>query len=322
MDRPSATASGVDRWVGVELRHFAAFRAVAEEASFNRAATRLGYTQSAVSQQVAALERILGQRLFERVKGASGVTLTEAGQVLFRHTRDLGALLASAQADMEAFSTGALGSLRIGAFQTPGARILPEILSEFLVVRPHTDVRLRESVTDHELLDELERGELDLAFAALPLRDGPFHVMPLVEDAFLLLARGGLPVGQDGYLAPAAEPTPLPLVSFASCPAADAAIEYLRRHGFEPNLRLRSDHNETLQRAAGLGLGAALVPRLSVVPGGDDALQRVPLPPDAPKREIVLVARSDRELPPAALIFADLAGRVCGTLADGRDLAA
>jgi DNA-binding transcriptional LysR family regulator len=321
MKRSGASASGVDRWVGVELRHLAAFRAVAEEASFNRAAARLGYTQSAVSQQIAALERILGERLFERLKGASGVSLTEAGKVLVRHTRNLGALLASAQADMEAFSAGALGSLRVGAFQTPGARILPEILREFFVVSPGTEVRLRESVTDHGLLDELEEGELDLAFAALPVRDGPFVVTPLVEDPFLLVTRTAPPVGADGFLAPARHRVSLALVTFASCPAAEAAIAYLRGLGYEPDLRLRSDHNETLQRAASLGLGAALVSRLSFVSDGE-GLRRVALPPEAPTREIVLVSRSDRELAPAAEIFSELAKRVCGRLVDGRDLAA
>ena len=321
MKRSGTVPAGVDRWVGVELRHLAAFRAVSEEASFNRAATRLGYTQSAVSQQIAALERILGERLFERLKGASGVSLTEAGKVLFRHTRDLGALLASAQADMEAFSAGALGSLRVGAFQTAGARILPEILSEFFAISPRTEVRLREAVTDHGLLDELEEGELDLAFAALPVRDGPFLVSPLVEDAFLLVTRAALPTGADGCLAPARIRAPLALVTFSSCPAAEAAIGYLRRLGYEPDLRLRSDHNETLQRAAALGLGAALVPRLSLV-SGDDGLKQIALPKDAPTREIVLVSRSDRELAPAAEIFAELAKRVCGRLSDGRDLAA
>jgi len=66
---------------------------------------------------------------------------------------------------------------------------------------------------------------------------------------------------------------------------------------------------------------AALVPRLSLVPG-DEGLQRVALPPEAPTREIVLVSRSDRELAPAAEIFSQLAQRVRGRLVDGRHLAA
>ena len=62
-------------WTGVELRHFLALDAVASEASFNRAAAKLGYTQSAISQQIAALERVVGQKLIERPGGAQPVRL-------------------------------------------------------------------------------------------------------------------------------------------------------------------------------------------------------------------------------------------------------
>ena len=74
-----------DHWLGIDLRHLAALQAVATEGSFHRAAERLGYTQSAVSQQIAGLERIVGMRLVHRPGGPRPISLTEAGHLLLRH---------------------------------------------------------------------------------------------------------------------------------------------------------------------------------------------------------------------------------------------
>ena len=90
-----------DSWLGVELRHLLALQAVAEEGSFGRAARSLGYTQSAISQQIAALERIVGQRLIDRPGGPRPVTLTDAGALLLTHARAINARLAAAQADLD-----------------------------------------------------------------------------------------------------------------------------------------------------------------------------------------------------------------------------
>src|SRR5690348_16451037 len=76
-------------WLGIELRHFAALQAIAAEGSFGRAAERLGYTQSAISQQLATLERIVGEQLVERPGGPRPVSLTEAGRLLLRHADSL-----------------------------------------------------------------------------------------------------------------------------------------------------------------------------------------------------------------------------------------
>src|ERR687893_2153893 len=98
-----------DSWLGVELRHFLALEAVAREGSFGRAATALGYTQSAVSQQIAALERIVGERLLERPGGPRPVSLTEAGSLLLRHADAIVARLRAARSDLEALAAGAAG---------------------------------------------------------------------------------------------------------------------------------------------------------------------------------------------------------------------
>src|SRR5205814_7273314 len=114
-----------DRWLGIELRHFLALEAVAREGSFGKAAASLGYTQSAVSQQIAALERIVGQRLLERPGGPKPVSLTEAGRLLLTHADAIAARVAPAQADLGALGDGAAGTLRGGGRQRLGPRARP-----------------------------------------------------------------------------------------------------------------------------------------------------------------------------------------------------
>src|SRR5260221_6529326 len=100
-------------WAGVELRHLIALQAVAEERSFGRAAERLGYTQSAVSHQIAALEGLVGERVIERGRGQRSIELTQAGALLARHADAIVARLRAAQADYAAFTEGAAGLLRV-----------------------------------------------------------------------------------------------------------------------------------------------------------------------------------------------------------------
>jgi len=120
-----------DRWLGVELRHLAALQALAHEGSFGRAAEALGYTQSAISQQIATLERIVGEQLVERPGGPRAVSLTEAGELLLRHADSIMARLQAAQADLAALSSGEAGTLHIGTYQSVGARVLPALFREF-----------------------------------------------------------------------------------------------------------------------------------------------------------------------------------------------
>src|SRR5690348_13782016 len=113
----SKTIVQADNWLGLELRHLAALKAVADEGTFGRAAARLGYTQSAISQQIAALEKIVGQRLIDRPGGPRPVSLTQAGHVLLRHVDGISARLRAAQADLAALGSGDAGPLRIGTYQ-------------------------------------------------------------------------------------------------------------------------------------------------------------------------------------------------------------
>src|ERR1051325_11980726 len=147
-----------DSWLGVEVRHLAALQALAAERSFGRAARRLGSPQSAISQQIATLERIVGERLVERPGGPRPVSLTEAGTLLLRHADSIVARLQAAQADLHALRSGEAGELRVGTFQSVGARLLPEIMRRYRESWPEVEITLEERDSDAELAEMVERG--------------------------------------------------------------------------------------------------------------------------------------------------------------------
>src|SRR3974377_1068522 len=116
---------GANDWLGIELRHFAALEAVARTGSFGRAARELGYTQSAVSQQIGQLERIGGRRLFARPGGPRAVQPTEAGLLLLGHADAIVARIDAARADMAALAEGEAGKARGRHFHRVGRRPSP-----------------------------------------------------------------------------------------------------------------------------------------------------------------------------------------------------
>src|SRR2546429_1471594 len=135
-----------NRLFGVELRHLAALEAVGRTRSFGRAARELGYTQSAISQQIALLERNVGQRLIDRPGGPRPVDLTHAGRLLLRHADAIVAQLDAAQADLAAFAEGAAGPLRVRILQSVGARLLPPLLPRLPQEYPRVQGRVREGI--------------------------------------------------------------------------------------------------------------------------------------------------------------------------------
>jgi molybdate transport repressor ModE-like protein len=298
-----------DTWLGVELRHFLALEAVAREGSFGKAATALGYTQSAVSQQIAALERIVGQRLVERPGGPNPVSLTEAGRLLLIHADAIAARVAAAQADLTALAEGQAGTLRVGVFQSVGQRILPEVMRRFLRSWPQVKVTLTESADDVELLALVERGGLDLTFSDLPLVEGPFESVELLRDPYVLV------VPADSELAnPETPPTmreigELELIGHKHCRTVTRLEATFRR---PLRFVFRSDHNQTVQALVASGVGSALVPRLTMDPE-DETTVLIDLP-KLPPRVIAFAWHRDRYRTPAARAFVETAEEVCAEL--------
>src|SRR5919204_4263284 len=252
-----------DRWLGLELRHLAALKAVAEEGTFARAGVRLGYTQSAISQQIAALERIVGARVLERPPGRRPVGLTPTGRVVLRHGAAMLARAQVVEADLAAVADGAAGMLRLGTYQSVGVHVLPALLRRFGAEWPQVEVQLRESASDFELLELVERGGLDLTFCMLPVEDGPFAVAELLADPYVLVVPRESPLARRRRLS-VEDVAALPLIGFRSCRNEHRIEAQLRARGFEPSVVFRSDDNTTVQALVAAGVGTALMPRLTV----------------------------------------------------------
>jgi DNA-binding transcriptional LysR family regulator len=295
-------------FLGVELRHLAALEAVGRTRSFGAAARELGYTQSAVSQQIAQLERSVGQRLVDRPGGPRRVDLTDAGRLLLRHADAIVAQLDAAQADMAALAEGAAGPLRVGIYQSVGARILPALLRRFKQDWPRVDVSVREETDAADLLRMLEHGELDLTFADLPLPEGPFAAEEVLRDPYVLLVQAGSELAQRDHAPSLRELAGMPIVAWRHVGEPET---YLRGRVPDLNVIFRSDDNGTLVGLVAEGLGVAIVPQLVVNPR-NPAYVSLPFGNRIPARRLAIVWHRDRYRSAAAEAFVELARETSG----------
>ena len=157
----------------LELRHLVALDAVATEGTFGRAATRLGYTQSAVSQQIAALERLVGGAVFDRPGGPRPVELTPLGKLVLGHARDVIARVDATGEAVERFLAGEVGRIDVGTFQSVSNVLLPAIVRRLRSEHPDLDIRLFEHEDTDSGAAAVLAGELDLTFAVGAARRRP-----------------------------------------------------------------------------------------------------------------------------------------------------
>jgi len=301
------------QWAGLEMRHLLALRAIAEQGSFHKAATHLDYTQSGISQQIAALERIVGGRLIERPGGSRPVRLTAAGEVVLRHARAVFGQISGAQVDIAALREGKGGALRVGAFQSVGATILPPLLRRLAADRPDLRIELTQTTSDEELFVLLADGRLDLTFAMLPIPAGPFVAVELFGDPFVVMTAPGSTWARGGPVS-VRELVTAPLIAAThGCRYIGHFESYIRERGHEPTIVFRSDDDATVRGLVAAGAGVAVVPRLMTEPAnGDVAI--IELDERLPPRRIALSWRSDTTAPPTLDAFVEAVDKTCAEL--------
>jgi DNA-binding transcriptional LysR family regulator len=237
--------------------HIQTVREVVRTGSFADAARNLGYTASAVSQQVAALERACGLVLFER--RARSVRPTSAAFLLVSKGNDVLSALETLERELR---TVASGALRLGSFPTASSRILPRVLAELSRVRPGIEIKLSEGEPD-ELLPELLDGDLDLQLVYrydLFPRGWPDQIVetPVMDENLVLCVPAGHPLADRRTARLRDLRSETWIASRPDSCGAQALLRLCGTAGFTPDIAFRSNDYAVVCGLVGCGLGIAL----------------------------------------------------------------
>ncbi|HEX9481799.1 MAG TPA: LysR substrate-binding domain-containing protein [Solirubrobacteraceae bacterium] len=275
-------------------------REVAHCGSISAAASALSYTQSAVSQQIAALESETGLTLLER--HPRGVSLTAAGQALVGHAEGILTRLEAAEEAMAAIAGLRGGRLRMASFPTAGATLMPRAIASFRAAYPGVELSLAEG-EPVEIAPRLRAGELDLAllfeFEGESLVGERMTRAELLEDPmFLALPRSHRLATRRRLRLEDLSGEAWVQTSQAS-PCARHVVRCCHAAGFEPNVAFESDDYQTVQGLVAAGVGVALIPRMALSAVRDDVTIRS-LSPSPPVRRVIAAAPAGARLVPAA----------------------
>ena len=309
------TISGRDTVVRMlDLRLLETFREVAARGSFSAAAEALTFTQPAVSQHVARLEKQLGTKLFER--DARGVTPTRAGTSLLRHAEMLLEAARRAESEVRAEAGLHVPQVRIGSFSSGASSIVPLALRELRSAHPDVRPTLK-IVEDEPALDDLMAGRIDVALcigseeSEMPRREGLVAEL-ILEDPMLVALPATHLLARQSAVALDEMRDEQWLITCPSSTCQDHLIvrKACRDAGFEPHVHFESDDYQTLLGLTASGMGVAIIPSLAALSPPSEVAIR-PIPGAAPKR-LISVARRAGDTDPTVEFALDalrIAGR-------------
>ncbi|MEM1332247.1 MAG: LysR family transcriptional regulator [Actinomycetota bacterium] len=317
-------------WHDVELRHLQAFLAVLRTRSFGRAAIELDYSQAAVSQQIATLERSIGTPLFERPGGPRPVEPTDAAAELLPHALAVFEELARARTAIEDVLGGRRGRLSIGSFESVSSAFLPDVVARLTRERPHVSLELFEEMRDdRNLVDGVSSGQLDASFIPSAIDAPGLRVLPLLSDPYVAVIRRDLAdqLRSTDDLHAGETPGELAvvrldvvarfgLVGHVDEDAGQAVVNLaFHSEGLSPRYVFRSADNGALQAMVRAGLGMAVMPLLSIDIRDPELVVAMTEPP-IPRRAVSLLLRDGPMRSPALIDFVDIVEQMASEYAD------
>jgi DNA-binding transcriptional LysR family regulator len=296
--------TGSERWAALEIRLLVAFAVVVDEGSFTSAARRLGYTQSGISQQIAALERIVDRKLLLRQAGGRRpIELTPVGEAFLQHCRALLGQLDRAYGEVVEQEQALAATARIAAVPSAAVRLVPT-LQRAVRIEKGLSLELFEGPTDEDVFGRLDSHEAELGIAALPVPTR-FAVDEIGVDPYVAV----VPVNSD--LAGGGDVTlpqlvGRPLLGIRNCPHEDAVAARLAAAGFDSRTITRYDDNRLIQAQVAAGNGIAVVPALTVEPA-DESIRILNIVGNLPPRVLALIQLRDGLLSGAGRDFKQVA---------------
>lgn len=290
------------------FRHLAALVTVAQEGSFGAAADELGYSQATISQQIAALEKLMGAPLFDRPGGPKPVTLTPIGRTLLQHAQHILEHVATADDDIKDQLSGTTGRITIGTFQSVSVHLLPAAIRRLRQTAPSVSIGLYEGMTSEDLITQLLAHEIDVAFIEGHADDDRVHVRELGRDPYRLLLSADSPLREMATPAgfPLREIAGQPLIGQPALTYQDDVDAILRTHGITPRYLFRTVDNGAVQAMVRSGVGAAIMPRLAIDLDDTGVATYAFDPPLASRTVNIAVRKGEQDLP-AAVNFAEAA---------------
>ena len=291
-----------------DVRHLEALRAVAEEGTFRGAADVLGYSQAAISQQIAGLEALTGSPVFDRPGGPKPVILTPVGRALLAHAEVILDRLDAAREEVADIAAGTGGRLIIGTFQSVAVELLPDIVGRTRQEIPGLIMRAIEEDENSILIDRFHAGDIDVAFVAGPMRDTSVDLVDLGTDPFVaVLPRREPYVGATSISM--RDIASLGLIGEHVGTTQDYIDQHVRDSGVAASYAFRTNDNGAKQAMVRNGMGAAIMPQLAVDLDDPEIIALPTDPPIAP-RSILLAVPPPHRRTPAVTRFIDIAREV------------
>jgi len=287
----------------MEFDQLKGFYQVAKLRSFTGAASKLYLTQPAISLQVKALERELGERLFERV--GRRITLTSAGEILYQLAEQVVGKLDEIKSVMGEIHRVERGRFTLGASDTTSLYFIPELIKEFRRAHPNIELVLVNRISQ-EVVRRVVDCEVDLGIVSLPVTEARLQVVPLLKHPLACVVSADHPLAARKHLRPEDLKGESMVALERGCTTQKEIDAFLGANGVTPKTVIELGSFEIIKKFVEIGLGIAIMPERAARTGAD-GIRLVHFAKSAPHIELAAVYRKDRFLPHTARAFLDLA---------------